>query len=116
MGRPKKYVRPQIRRKCNQCGKMKTNPFIYHIVPEYKNIMEIPTYSRTAQKTPRIDLKGDRELTYTLVSPEEADFEQGKISTVSPIGKGLLGHEAGEEIEIQVPAGRLHYKIVSISR
>ena len=63
-----------------------------------------------------IDLKGDRELTYTLVSPEEADFEQGKISTVSPIGKGLLGHEAGEEIEIQVPAGRLHYKIVSISR
>ena len=63
-----------------------------------------------------VDLKGDRELTYTLVSPEEADFEQGKISTVSPIGKGLLGHEAGEEIEIQVPAGRLHYKIVSISR
>ena len=62
MGRPKKYVRPQIRRKCNHCGKMKTNPFIYHIVPEYKNIMEIPTYSRTAQKTSRIDLKGDRKI------------------------------------------------------
>ena len=63
-----------------------------------------------------LDLEKNRELSYTLVSPEEADFEQGKISTVSPIGQGLLGHQEGEEVEIQVPAGRLHYKIVSISR
>ena len=63
-----------------------------------------------------LDLEKNRELTYTLVSPEEADFEQGKISTVSPIGKGLLGHQEGEEVEIQVPVGRLYYKIVSISR
>lgn len=62
------------------------------------------------------DLEKDRNLTYTLVSPEEADFEQGKISTVSPIGQGLLGHQEGAEIEIQVPAGRLHYRIVSITR
>ena len=44
-----------------------------------------------------LDLEKNRELTYTLVSPEEADFEEGKISTVSPIGKGLLGHQEGEE-------------------
>ena len=62
------------------------------------------------------DLKQDRQLTYTLVAPEEADFEQGKISTVSPIGQGLLGHLEGEEVEIEVPAGKLSYKILKISR
>ena len=62
------------------------------------------------------DLAQARQLTYTLVAPEEADFEAGKISTVSPIGKGLLGHEVGEEIEIEVPVGKLHYRIVKITR
>ena len=62
------------------------------------------------------DLKQDRQLTYTLVAPEEADFEHGKISTVSPIGQGLLGHLEGEEVEIEVPAGKLSYKILRISR
>ena len=62
------------------------------------------------------DLKNTKQLKYMLVAPEEADFEAGKISTVSPIGKGLLGHEEGEEVEIQVPAGKLHYKIVKITR
>lgn len=62
------------------------------------------------------DLKKKRELTYMLVAPEESDFEAGKISTTSPIGKGLLGHSEGEEVEIQVPAGQLHYRIVKISR
>lgn len=62
------------------------------------------------------DLKSGRKLTYTLVAPEESDFERGKISTVSPIGRGLLGHAEGEEVNIQVPAGLLHYKIEKISR
>ena len=62
------------------------------------------------------DLKSDRKLVYTLVAPEEADFEAGKISTTSPIGKGLLGHSEDEEVEIKVPAGILNYKIVSITR
>ena len=63
-----------------------------------------------------LDLKKQREFKYTLVAPEEADFEAGKISTISPIGKGLLGHAEGEEVEIQVPAGMLHYRIVKITR
>ena len=63
-----------------------------------------------------LDLKNDKELKYTLVAPEEADFEDGKISTVSPIGKGLLGHSEGEEVEIQVPAGVLNYRVVKITR
>ena len=63
-----------------------------------------------------LDLAKGGELSYTLVSPEEADFEQGKISTVSPIGRGLLGKEEGEEVQITVPAGVLHYKILKITR
>lgn len=62
------------------------------------------------------DMAKGGELTYTLVSPEEADFDQGKISTVSPIGKGLLGNQEGAEVEITVPAGTLHYKILKITR
>lgn len=62
------------------------------------------------------DIKKDVDLTYTLVAPEEADFEAGKISTTSPIGQGLLGHSEGEEVEIEIPAGTLHYKIQKISR
>lgn len=63
-----------------------------------------------------LDLKTQKELRYTLVAPEEADFAQAKISTVSPIGQGLLGHAPGEEVEIRVPAGLLRYRIVKISR
>ena len=62
------------------------------------------------------DLKRDKQIVYTLVAPEEADFEAGKISTTSPIGKGLLGHSEGEEVEIRVPAGVLSYKILRITR
>jgi len=51
-----------------------------------------------------------------LVDEVEADYAQNKISTSSPVGKGLLGHKKGETIEIEVPAGTLKYKILKISR
>jgi transcription elongation factor GreA len=63
-----------------------------------------------------LDKKTGKQIVYTLVAPEEADFDAGKISTTSPIGKGLLGHAEGEEVDIKVPAGVLNYRIVSISR
>ncbi len=62
------------------------------------------------------DLDNDEELTYMLVSPEEASYEENKISVFSPIGKGLLSHKAGETLEIKVPAGTLRYKIKKIKR
>jgi len=60
--------------------------------------------------------KKDLELTYILVSPIEADFESGKISITSPVGKALLGKKVGDITEINVPAGQLRYEILSISR
>ena len=62
------------------------------------------------------DLNTDEELEYTLVSGEEADYEQNKISLSSPVGAGLLHHKLNEIIEIQVPAGKLKYKILAIER
>lgn len=62
------------------------------------------------------DTDSGEELEYTLVSGEEADYEQNKISISSPIGAGLLNHKINEVVEIKIPAGILKYKILKISR
>ncbi len=61
-----------------------------------------------------LDLK--KEITYTLVSPEEAEFGANRISVFSPIGKGLLTHQSGDEVSITVPAGIKRFKVLSITR
>ena len=61
-----------------------------------------------------LDLKREKEIVYTLVSEDEADIKQKKISIASPVAKGLLGRKKGEIAEIQVPAGLLRYKILAI--
>ena len=62
------------------------------------------------------DLKTGNEIRYTLVSTDEADFDQNKISTESPIGRSLLGKKAGDIVEAKVPVGTLTYEILSVSR
>ncbi len=62
------------------------------------------------------DLKRDRVITYTLVSVEEADVDQMRISIESPVGKALIGKKAGDKVSIQVPAGTLEYEILSVKR
>lgn len=51
---------------------------------------------------------------YTITGSTEADPAQGKISNVSPIGKGLLGKKIGEIVEVSVPSGKIKLKIVAI--
>ncbi len=60
--------------------------------------------------------KNGMEQVYTLVSAQEADFATGKISVKSPIGEGLLGKEVGDEVNIEVPAGKVTLQIMEISR
>ncbi|MFC2092534.1 transcription elongation factor GreA [Bacteroidota bacterium] len=62
------------------------------------------------------DITNKEEITYTLVSPEEADFEQDKISVVSPIGKAMLGKKVGDRIEVDVPIGKMKYEILEITK
>lgn len=56
-----------------------------------------------------------KEVVYQLVSEKEADLKSGKISVSSPIGKGLLGKEVGEVVEVEVPAGKLKLEVKNIS-
>jgi len=59
--------------------------------------------------------KNGASVTYMLVSEEEADLKAGKISTQSPIGKGLLGKKKGDVAMIKTPAGELEFEILNIT-
>lgn len=67
-------------------------------------------------KVSLLDVDTEEQLEYMLVSKEEADYESGKISLDSPVGKALLQRKENEVVEIHVPAGLLKYKILKISR
>jgi transcription elongation factor GreA len=60
--------------------------------------------------------KNGATMSYQLVSESEADLKSGKISVSSPIAKGLLGKKVGETTEITVPAGKMEFEILEISR
>ena len=62
------------------------------------------------------NLKNKKIYDYLLVSPEEADFQEGKISITSPVGKGLLGTKVGDKVKIKAPAGILDYEIMELSQ
>jgi len=58
----------------------------------------------------------NKEVKYTLVSPDEANFKQKKISITAPIGEALLGSEVGDIVEVEVPVGTLKLEIKKIER
>ena len=62
-----------------------------------------------------VDELTDVEYNYSIVGPYEAELEKGKISTASPIAKGLIGKRVGESVEVQTPRGPHPYEIISIS-
>jgi len=62
------------------------------------------------------NVKNGATMTYQLVAESEADLKSGKISVKSPIAQGLLGKSVGETTEIQVPAGKIEFEILEISR
>ncbi len=61
------------------------------------------------------NLKTKKQVTYQLVSEQEADLKAGKISVGSPIGKGILGKAPGEIADVQAPAGLIQFRIEEIS-
>jgi regulator of nucleoside diphosphate kinase len=60
------------------------------------------------------DLVSGDENTYSLVFPTEADFTQGKISVLAPIGMAILGYKLGDTIEWRVPSGMRKLKVEAI--
>ncbi len=62
-----------------------------------------------------LDTKRDEEITYRLVTTEEADAPNGKISTTSPIGRALLGKEVGDVVRVQSPGGVKELEILRLT-
>lgn len=61
------------------------------------------------------DAERDEEVTYRLVTPEESDPTAGLISTVSPIGRSLMGKEEGDEVVVSIPSGSRRFEIRRLS-
>ncbi|MBN1991217.1 MAG: nucleoside diphosphate kinase regulator [Anaerolineae bacterium] len=61
-----------------------------------------------------VDFSTGEEETYTLVFPEDADIEHGKISILAPVGTGMLGYRVGDVFEWDVPAGQRKLKVKHI--
>jgi len=62
------------------------------------------------------DLEDGSEEVYRLVAPPEADPRKGTLSVESPIGNGLMGKKAGDEVAITIPVGEVNYRIISVER
>ena len=83
------------------------------IIDESKlDISKISLLSKVTVK----NLKINKEMTYTIVSETEANLKEGKISSKSAIGAGLIGKSQGEIVEIQVTAGLIKLEIMNIER
>lgn len=61
-----------------------------------------------------LDLDSDKEVTYTLVLPEELDGKPTHLSISSPIGLALVGAREGDEVVIRIPAGTKRFEVLSL--
>jgi len=62
------------------------------------------------------NVKNKAKMKYTIVPESEADLKMGKISSNSPIAQGLMGKKIGDQVEITVPAGKITFEILKISK
>jgi len=80
------------------------------------DISKLPTDEVHLLSTVKIkNLKTKKIVEYLLVSPEEADFQEQKISITSPVGQGLMGKKVGEKIQVNAPAGLMEFEIMEIN-
>ncbi len=61
-----------------------------------------------------VDTETDKEVTYVLVGPDEANLERGFLSIVSPIGRALVGKSAGDEVTVNAPGGKRVYDVETV--
>ena len=73
-------------------------------------------YIRMGSSVTVLDKEFGEEETYKIVGSQEADPMKGTISEDSPLGKALLGKNAGDEITVDAPAGPVEYKILKVER
>lgn len=89
-----------------------------NMVANAKVIDESQVSTDTVQMLTRVKFQNVANkmiMEYTIVGETEADFAHGKLAATTPIAKALLGHKVGEEVEAQVPQGKVVFKILDIS-
>ncbi len=60
-----------------------------------------------------LDIENNDEVTYQIVGDLEADLDRGQVSLGTPIARGLIGKEEGDEVEVQTPKGAKLYEVLS---
>ncbi len=60
------------------------------------------------------DATSEETLTYQIVGTDEADVKLGKVSVTSPLGRALVGREAGDEVTVNAPSGLRRYTIIDV--
>lgn len=71
---------------------------------------------QVGNKVKILDIEYNEEIEYTIVGSTEVDLAQNRISNESPIGAALIGAKKNQTIEINVPAGTMKYKVLSIAK
>ncbi|MGB2317723.1 MAG: transcription elongation factor GreA [Litorivicinaceae bacterium] len=61
-----------------------------------------------------INIETQQVMTYQIVGEDEADVKKGKISVTSPIARGLIGKEEGDEVVVSTPGGVVEYEIDTV--
>ena len=99
---------------------------LYSRIAEYKDLIEhaeivdnvdhnLPKDAVTLGSIVMVkDLDEDFEDKYEIVGSQEANPREGRISDDSPVGKGLIGHRAGDTVTISVPAGEIRIEVISV--
>ena len=99
---------------------------LYSRIAEYKDLIEhaeivdnvdhnLPKDAVTLGSIVMVkDLDEDFEDKYEIVGSQEANPREGRISDDSPVGKGLIGHRAGDTVTIPVPAGEIRIQILTV--
>ena len=99
---------------------------LYSRIAEYKDLIEhaeivdnvdhnLPKDAVTLGSVVMVkDLDEDFEDKYEIVGSQEANPREGRISDDSPVGKGLIGHRAGDTVTIPVPAGEIRIEVISV--
>jgi transcription elongation factor GreA len=60
------------------------------------------------------NIETGEDVSYQLVGPDESDIENGRISVSSPLGKAIIGRKSGDELTLEVPAGKRSYELIEI--
>jgi transcription elongation factor GreA len=61
-----------------------------------------------------LNLSTDEEVTYRIVGEDEADIKAGLVSINSPVARGLIGKQAGDEVTVQIPSGVAEYEVLAV--